>query len=128
MEDTDVDNSGGIDYKEFLAATVNTALLEREDILRKLFRELDVDGNGTLTVEEIEGALKKMPLGAVDTAEVLELVHRADVNGDGVVDFEEFVAEWRNSNSGEAAAHAAKMLKRGLPSGAESMEIDYFFE
>jgi calcium-dependent protein kinase len=32
MKDTDVDNSGAIDYEEFLAATVNMNLLEREEV------------------------------------------------------------------------------------------------
>lgn len=41
MKEADVDGSGAIDYGEFLAATVNLALLEREEVLIKVFEELD---------------------------------------------------------------------------------------
>jgi hypothetical protein len=64
-------------------------------------------------------------LGAVDRAEVVELMRRADANGDGVVDFAEFVAEWRRSGAGGgAAAAAADALRRGLSLAAQGMEID----
>jgi calcium-dependent protein kinase len=42
LRETDVDGSGSIEYEEFLAATINMALLEREEVLHKLFVELDV--------------------------------------------------------------------------------------
>lgn len=41
MEDTDIDHSGALDYEEFLAATVNMSLLEREEVLMKTFHDLD---------------------------------------------------------------------------------------
>ena len=118
LRNADVDGSGAIDYEEFLAATVNWRLLEREDILRKLFTELDEDGSGTLTIEEIENSLGRTALGPVDHAEVLEMVQRADKNGDGVVDFDEFVAEWRQAGAGAQAVDAARALRRGLGSTA----------
>jgi calcium-dependent protein kinase len=125
MRETDVDGSGAIDYNEFLASTVNLSLLQREDVLRKMFLELDVDGSGTLTVEEIETALGQTSLGgSVDHADVLELVKRADANGDGVIDFDEFVAEWRKEGA-LGAAHAAKQLKHGLASNTlAEMDIE----
>ena len=83
------------------------------------------DGSGTLTLEELEAALGRTELGAVDRSEVIELMRRADANGDGVVDFAEFVAEWRESNAGGgAAAQAAHTLRRGLSAAAEEMDID----
>jgi calcium-dependent protein kinase len=127
MKEADMDGSGTIDYNEFLASTVNTRLLQREDLLRKMFLELDVDGNGTLSLEEIEMALCQTPLGGgIDHAEVLELVKRADSNGDGVIDFDEFVAEWRKEGA-LGAAHAAQRLKRGLASDTiKEMNIEMF--
>lgn len=124
MQEADVDGSGAIDYNEFLASTVNLSLLQREDVLRKMFLELDADGSGTLTVEEIEAALGQTSLGGIDHADVLELVRRADANGDGVIDFDEFVAEWRKEGA-LGAANAAKQLKRGLASSTlEEMDIE----
>ncbi|KAG7672229.1 hypothetical protein Ndes2526B_g06781 [Nannochloris sp. 'desiccata'] len=125
MQDADVDGSGAIDYNEFLASTVDLRLLQREDLLRKMFLELDADGSGTLTVEEIETALSQTSLGGgIDHADVLELVKRADSNGDGVIDFDEFVAEWRKEGA-LGAAHAAQRLKRGLASDTiKEMDIE----
>lgn len=120
MAATDLDGSGTIDYNEFLAATVNVALLQRKDILFRLFNEIDADGSGTLTVEEIEAALHRSPsgFGPVDHEEVMELVRRADTNGDGVVDFHEFVAVWRQSGG---SAEAADVLRRGLSNAANEI-------
>jgi len=116
MDAADMDGSGTINYNEFLASTVNASLLQREDLLRKTFLDLDTDGSGTLSVEEIETALCQTPLGkGIDHAQVLELVKKADTNGDGVIDFDEFVTEWRKQGA-LGAAHAAQQLKRGLAS------------
>jgi calcium-dependent protein kinase len=125
MKEADVDGSGAIDYNEFLASTVNVSLLQREDILRKMFLDLDADGSGTLTVDEIEAALGQTSLGqTVDHNDVLEMVKRADANGDGVIDFDEFVAEWRKQGA-LGAANAAKELKRGLASSTlAEMDIE----
>lgn len=120
MHDADCDGSGTIDYHEFLASTVNRSLLEREDVLLKLFRELDTDGSGTLDISEIEAALGGTHLGKLDPDEVLELMRSADKNGDGVIDFQEFVEEWRRRGAGGAA----DVLKRGLPSTIEHMELE----
>ena len=113
MQETDVDGSGAIDYDEFLAATVNVALLKREEVLLKVFEELDEDGNGTLSVEELQKALSQSSLGAVGISDVLEFVRSADTNGDGVIDFAEFVAAWKGAGAG-GAARASKALHRGL--------------
>lgn len=115
-------HSGAIDYEEFLAATVNLRLLEREDVLRKLFRELDEDSSGTLTIDEIEKKLNNTAVGPIDHEEILEMIKRADTNGDGVIDFDEFVAEWKQAGAG-GAAHAAKALKRGLPSDVDTQQL-----
>lgn len=122
MAATDVDGSGTIDYNEFLAATVNVALLQREDILLKLFNDIDADSSGTLTIEEIEAAIRRSPFGfgPVDHEEVMELVRRADTNGDGVVDFDEFLAVWRQSGAG-GVAEAADVVRRGLSSAANEV-------
>jgi len=113
MKDTDVDGSGTIDYDEFLASTVNLALLEREEILIKVFEELDEDGSGTLSVDEVQKALSRSRLGAVSYDEVLEFCETADINGDGVIDFAEFVTAWRANGSG-GAAQASSALRQGL--------------
>lgn len=60
MKETDVDGSGAIDYEEFLAATVNLSLLEREEVLQKLFIELDAVSS---YCSAFENALNKIIIG-----------------------------------------------------------------
>eukprot|EP00958_Prasinococcus_capsulatus_P002146 scaffold196_cov371-Prasinococcus_capsulatus_cf.AAC.28 len=64
MADIDQDGSGGIDYNEFLCSTMNQTWLERMDVLRKTFEDLDADKNGRLCKEEIAQVLD------ITTAEV----------------------------------------------------------
>ena len=54
MAASDADGNGEIDYQEFLAATLSLAKLEREDHLRAAFQELDADGSGTISTEELD--------------------------------------------------------------------------
>jgi Ca2+-binding EF-hand superfamily protein len=39
--------------QEFLAATINQNKLEREDHLKAAFQHFDLDGNGTITHDEL---------------------------------------------------------------------------
>lgn len=52
----DVDNSGTIDYGEFIAATIHLNKLEREEHLVAAFRYFDKDGSGYITVDELQQA------------------------------------------------------------------------
>ena len=52
----DVDNSGTIDYGEFVAATIHLNKLEREEHLVAAFQYFDKDGSGYITVDELQQA------------------------------------------------------------------------
>lgn len=52
----DVDNSGTIDYGEFIAATMHLNKLEREEHLLAAFQYFDKDGSGYITVDELQQA------------------------------------------------------------------------
>ncbi len=58
MERLDADNSGTIDYEEFIAGTINLSALHNSDNLAAVFEEFDTDGSGFLTRDELEAALK----------------------------------------------------------------------
>jgi len=61
--------------------------------MEKTFAYFDVDGDGSITIEEFKMALDKMPAGArANFGDVNELVAMADQDGDGLIDYEEFVA------------------------------------
>ncbi|GLI62801.1 hypothetical protein VaNZ11_005550 [Volvox africanus] len=63
--------------------------------LRALFMEMDSDGSGSITVEELRQALQRK--GTLIPAEELErIMAQADISGDGVLDYEEFLAATMN--------------------------------
>ena len=62
-----------------------------EFILRELFREHSREGDGTLTLEELHAMLNKINITAQDHY-LKALVNHIDVNGTGVIEFEELVA------------------------------------
>jgi len=112
----DADGSGSIDYTEFLAATLSKLPLElNEDVLQAAFRLFDKDGDGKIDAQELKGVLQpddstieKMGLskGAADAAlnsKVRELMSEVDQNGDGRIDFQEFVHMMRGTLAAKVA-------------------------
>mmetsp|Transcript_48706 Transcript_48706/g.104909 ORF Transcript_48706/g.104909 Transcript_48706/m.104909 type:complete len:589 (+) Transcript_48706:42-1808(+) len=95
LEDTmramDSDGSGSVDYSEFLAATMDQRLCVEKDMCRAAFHCLDLDGDGAISPAELGrvlggGDAEKTPSHNV----LVRMVEEADLNGDGVVDFDEF--------------------------------------
>jgi calmodulin len=64
--------------------------VDREDELSQAFKVFDKDGNGYITSEEL--ALVMANLGEkLSKAELTEMMKEADTNGDGKIDYAEFV-------------------------------------
>jgi hypothetical protein len=63
-------------------------------LLLQAFKQLDKDGSGTISIEELAEALRKF--GIYDNAR--ELLATADKNGDGQIDYAEFSWLLRNNN------------------------------
>lgn len=53
MRSADTDNSGEIDYTEFLAATMDTKMYMNEGYLKAAFDMFDQDGSGKIDNEEV---------------------------------------------------------------------------
>ncbi|KAG2443686.1 hypothetical protein HXX76_002034 [Chlamydomonas incerta] len=82
----DMDGSGELDYREFVAALVGQDVVERCTTARHgAFKDMDADGDGYLTPEEV---LKMMPPGST-LEEAQEMVKAADKDGDGRLDLNE---------------------------------------
>lgn len=63
----------------------------KEDELRAVFKEFDIDGDNFIQEHELKSVMSKM--GQSPTPEELHAMFKAaDCNGDGKIDFEEFVA------------------------------------
>ena len=90
MEQSDSDNSGFIDYTEFLRASVTkNKFLTKENIF-SAFSSIDLDKSGSIEFEE----LKELICGGMTTKEELisDIIRQADRNEDGKIDLYEFEA------------------------------------
>lgn len=57
MQEMDEDSSGSIDYDEFITATINLNMLDREEKMREAFKRFDTDNSGTITLDELLAGL-----------------------------------------------------------------------
>jgi len=94
MHDVDVDGSGVIDYTEFIAAALDKKSYIEEDVCWTAFRVFDRNGDGKISKEEIALVLND---GDVKNCakDLAELIKDIDTNGDGEVDFQEFMQMMR---------------------------------
>ena len=53
LKGADTDNSGSIDYTEFLAATLDAQIFLRDDYLKTAFDMFDKDGSGKIDKNEL---------------------------------------------------------------------------
>ncbi|PFH36004.1 calcium-dependent protein kinase CDPK2A [Besnoitia besnoiti] len=92
IEEVDSDNSGHIDYTEFIAATMDKKLYMKEDVCWAAFRVFDLDGNGKISQDELKKVLGMPDVEtAVGRATIEALLTEVDLNGDGEIDFDEFM-------------------------------------
>merc|ERR1712061_394265 len=88
---------GVLEYDELLRSRINRKLISKEERMRKVFRCLDVDGSGTLTAQEIQGALMSIH-EKIDLDQCKKLLAEADKNQDNVIDYEEWIEVFRKGD------------------------------
>lgn len=76
----DVDNSGTIDYGEFLAATLHLNKVQKEDHLFAAFSYFDKDGSGYITPDELQQACEEFGLEDVRLEEMIREVDQDNVS------------------------------------------------
>ena len=87
----DMDNNGFIEYEEFVRAAVSKEKFMTDNVLRFAFRYFDKDGSGEITFDEIEEVFKKSVTDKGNIHDSLrKIVKEVDINGDGIISFEEF--------------------------------------
>merc|ERR1719433_599706 len=96
MEGVDADGSGAIDYTEFLAATLERHQYIQEDVCWCAFKVFDLNGDDKITMDELKKVLRdgsvEEAVGPETTKVALQAV---DKNGDGSIDFDEFMLMMR---------------------------------
>jgi calcium-dependent protein kinase len=95
MEEVDSDGSGVIDYTEFLAATLDKKVYMAEDVCWQAFRIFDRNGDGKICKDEIRAVLADDDVKNAATKDMAELIKEIDKNGDGEIDFQEFMQMMR---------------------------------
>ena len=87
----DIDQSGFIDYSEFLAATMDRSVYLQEKKLWEAFVTFDKDGSGKISAQELREVLGREGQGMGSQEFWDSLVQEADKNQDGEIDFSEFI-------------------------------------
>jgi len=77
----DIDNSGFIDYSEFIMATMNEKKNISEEKLVSAFKIFDKDNSGTISPDEIREVLGGA--AALSDEVVSGIIKQVDENGDG---------------------------------------------
>ncbi|KAJ0039031.1 hypothetical protein Pint_23377 [Pistacia integerrima] len=94
LSNMDANGNGFVEFDELVSAilpNISEEVLINQEQLLELFRSFDRDGNGYITAAELAGSMSKMghPL---TYRELSDMMKEADINGDGVISFNEFAS------------------------------------
>ncbi|CAI8586697.1 unnamed protein product [Vicia faba] len=105
--DTPLDNAVLNRLKQFramnqfkkVALKVIASCLSEEEImgLKQMFKGMDTDNSGTITIEELKQGLAKQGTRLTEQ-EVKQLMEAADADGNGIIDYDEFIAATMHMN------------------------------
>ncbi|CAK91783.1 unnamed protein product (macronuclear) [Paramecium tetraurelia] len=89
----DFDSKNKLKYAIFQFITVQVVTNQEKNDLLKIFQEIDKNGDGTVSKDELYQAYLKIHKGNKLAAETVveELFPQLDANGSGIVDFSEFI-------------------------------------
>ncbi|XP_043836643.1 calmodulin-A-like [Dromiciops gliroides] len=91
INEVDADGNGMIDFPEFLNMMARKMKdIDSKEEMREAFHAFDKNGNGYISAVELRHV--KTNLGEkLTNEEVDEMIQEADIDGDGQVNYEEFV-------------------------------------
>ncbi|KAK1404630.1 Calcium-dependent protein kinase 20 [Heracleum sosnowskyi] len=84
MVSADLDNSGTIDYTEFVAAMLHLNKAQKEDHMFAAFTYFDKDGSGYITSDELQLACEQFGL---EGGQLEGIMHEVDKDNDGRIDY-----------------------------------------
>ncbi|XP_022725733.1 probable calcium-binding protein CML25 [Durio zibethinus] len=90
IKEFDADGDGFLNFNEFVE--LNTKGVDSDEVLENLkdaFSVYDIDGNGSISAEELHEVLKSLG-DECSIAECRKMISGIDKDGNGMIDFEEF--------------------------------------
>ena len=103
----DLNSDGRFDYNDFIVNSLDRHLIFMEDKLFMAFWMMDRDGSGKLDKREIKQALKL----DIDNASLDKMIAQYDLNGDGEIDYLEFLNMMVNPPPKEEEVETGKKKK-----------------
>ena len=95
FEGIDTNNSNKIEYTEFITAAIERNEYLKEERLLDIFKTLDKDGTEKINKDEIKKVLNDED---IDEEELKQFIVKFDLNGDGEVDYYEFITGMNEVN------------------------------
>ena len=93
----DTDQSGYIEYTEFVVACENLEEILQEERLNAAFKMFDKDGSGGITKEEIKMVLSEHDKFELPEEILNKIMAKVDANNDGVISADEFKTYMRQA-------------------------------
>ncbi|CAL9120876.1 unnamed protein product [Musa textilis] len=91
ISEVDVDGNGTIEFAEFLGLMAHKVKeIDSEEELKEAFKVFDKDQNGYISEAELRNVMMSLGEKLTDE-EVAQMIREADLDGDGQVNFEDFV-------------------------------------
>ncbi|XP_066924247.1 uncharacterized protein [Clytia hemisphaerica] len=91
INEVDIDGNGTIDFLEFLGMMARKMRsTDAEEEIKEAFRVFDKDGNGYISSVELRHIMTTLG-EKLTNEEVEEMIKEADMDGDGTINYEEFV-------------------------------------
>mmetsp|Transcript_29982 Transcript_29982/g.47846 ORF Transcript_29982/g.47846 Transcript_29982/m.47846 type:complete len:577 (+) Transcript_29982:61-1791(+) len=101
----DANNDEFVSYEELLSSRINRKLNSKESRLKKVFASFDYNGDGKLTLEELKAVWESVEHRSASRApDFAQLIKEVDTNGDGYIDYEEFLSAFGKKSAIDVGA------------------------
>ncbi|XP_071160620.1 uncharacterized protein [Mytilus edulis] len=107
IQEADVHGNGIIDFDKFIKKMISTNViiaseLSREELAayKEAFGLFDANGDGVISTWELKSVLRALGQNP-SNEELIEMIREADLDGNGIIDFDEFINMMIRRNNSE---------------------------